>query len=302
MQWESIVYFLAVAKHKSFTKAAESLYFTQSHLSRRIAILEQDLGVRLFDRDRKHVELTPAGELFYQKSLEIDHMMEEIVNTLKTYSGDSCEGIPPLRIRCGAFCESAVETICQVFSKNNSAVPIIQTYEILETIPGKAPFDVEVVFEVPSSAKPGIAIFHDTECVHISKHCALSKHDHLSIEDLKDLTIVLLDTVPRHRYWEQVIQDRITNPQITHTKSLYEMLDALIVSENNVVIWPAYITRKSLPDRTIVPLEEALQGVVKAIPYDAGTKSAIISQFMQASAEIAKPLDEECRLNPFDRY
>jgi DNA-binding transcriptional LysR family regulator len=54
-------YFLAVAHHLNFGRAAGELLLAQPALSRAIQALESDLGVRLFERDRHQVALTPAG-------------------------------------------------------------------------------------------------------------------------------------------------------------------------------------------------------------------------------------------------
>src|ERR1700722_20088183 len=57
-------YFLAVARHLNFGRAAEEMYVAQPALSRPIRSLEEDLGAALFDRDHHRVELTAAGEAF----------------------------------------------------------------------------------------------------------------------------------------------------------------------------------------------------------------------------------------------
>jgi DNA-binding transcriptional LysR family regulator len=57
-------YFVAVAAEANFGRAAARLYMTQPALSRQIQSLEADIGVRLFDRDRRGARLTPAGEQF----------------------------------------------------------------------------------------------------------------------------------------------------------------------------------------------------------------------------------------------
>jgi DNA-binding transcriptional LysR family regulator len=55
--------FLTVAEQRNFGRAAAALGIAQPALSRRIANLERDLGVALFSRARRQIELTPAGEL-----------------------------------------------------------------------------------------------------------------------------------------------------------------------------------------------------------------------------------------------
>lgn len=59
-----INYFLAVAQHQSFTKAATALYVSQPALSQQIKQLEENLGVILFDRSGRRVKLTDAGEIY----------------------------------------------------------------------------------------------------------------------------------------------------------------------------------------------------------------------------------------------
>lgn len=62
MDLQKIESFLALAQSLNFTRAAESLYKTQSVLSRNILALEEELGIKLFVRNKRNVALTPAGE------------------------------------------------------------------------------------------------------------------------------------------------------------------------------------------------------------------------------------------------
>ncbi len=57
--------FYQVARHRSFTKAAQSLYTNQPNVTRSIKHLESALGCSLFDRTSRHVQLTPEGEALY---------------------------------------------------------------------------------------------------------------------------------------------------------------------------------------------------------------------------------------------
>ena len=62
MVLEHLECFLTVARYMNFTKAAKSMFLSQSTLSRNISELENDLGVKLFNRNNRFVKLTPAGE------------------------------------------------------------------------------------------------------------------------------------------------------------------------------------------------------------------------------------------------
>ena len=74
--------FHEVAKLKSFTKAAERLEMGVSTLSRRIAVLERQMGVTLFLRDTRNVELTAAGEMLLERSEFILSETEDVYETM----------------------------------------------------------------------------------------------------------------------------------------------------------------------------------------------------------------------------
>ncbi|HEY6422024.1 MAG TPA: LysR substrate-binding domain-containing protein [Pseudonocardiaceae bacterium] len=63
MQLQQLVYFLAVARTRHFTRAAELSHVAQPSLSKQILGLERELGSELFHRARGNVSLTPAGEV-----------------------------------------------------------------------------------------------------------------------------------------------------------------------------------------------------------------------------------------------
>ena len=64
MELRQLNYFIAISDAKSFTRAAEKLYVSQPALTGQINALENELGMKLFDRTNKFVQLTPAGEVF----------------------------------------------------------------------------------------------------------------------------------------------------------------------------------------------------------------------------------------------
>src|SRR4029079_217525 len=71
--------FIAVAELASFRAAAETIHLSQPALSRRIEKLEDALGVRLFDRDTRNVELTAVGRDFSRKARALLDNLEDIL-------------------------------------------------------------------------------------------------------------------------------------------------------------------------------------------------------------------------------
>ena len=63
MDDKKLNYFFEVARLKSFTKAAENCFVSQTAVSNAISVLEEELQIELFVRDKKKVELTPAGKM-----------------------------------------------------------------------------------------------------------------------------------------------------------------------------------------------------------------------------------------------
>ena len=65
LNWELCRIFYQVARCRNFSRAAAMLFTSQPAVSRSMAALERELGCRLFIRNRRGVELTPEGRMFY---------------------------------------------------------------------------------------------------------------------------------------------------------------------------------------------------------------------------------------------
>ncbi|MBR2844301.1 MAG: LysR family transcriptional regulator [Solobacterium sp.] len=80
MLLRQIQYFQKVVEFRSFTEAAEQCHISQSAISQQIRALEDELGFDLLIRRNRSFELTPAGEYFYHKSLDITGKLEQLKN------------------------------------------------------------------------------------------------------------------------------------------------------------------------------------------------------------------------------
>lgn len=84
--------FITVSKFKSFTRAADELFVSQSTISKRIAMLEKELDIILLERNKRHVKLTPAGQFFYEHASCLLGQFEDVINkTRQIANGKSGE-------------------------------------------------------------------------------------------------------------------------------------------------------------------------------------------------------------------
>jgi len=81
--------FITVAELGSFSEAADSLYLTQSAISKRIALLEQQIGKRLFDRIARQVSLTEAGNELLPRARRILQEYENALQAINDLSGEA---------------------------------------------------------------------------------------------------------------------------------------------------------------------------------------------------------------------
>ena len=91
MDLRSLHYFTVVAEELNITRAAERLNMSQPPLSSQIKGLEEELGVQLFIRGKRHLTMTEAGSLLYRRAkqlLELSEQTQQEIRSLDGLSGD----------------------------------------------------------------------------------------------------------------------------------------------------------------------------------------------------------------------
>ncbi len=83
MNLQQIKYFIALANTKNFTRASEQVHVVQSTFSAGIKKLESHLEVKLFERDKRNVSLTSAGEILLPKAIELMNQWYTIEETFE---------------------------------------------------------------------------------------------------------------------------------------------------------------------------------------------------------------------------
>lgn len=123
MSLSDIKTFVVLAEQGSFTKAAEELACSRSHISKQLTQLESSLGVSLLIRTTRMQHLTPQGEAFYErckKSLNgITHAIDRVLESADSLSGN-------IRINCvgGYIAEEIVASLISDFMVQHPGINI----------------------------------------------------------------------------------------------------------------------------------------------------------------------------------
>lgn len=100
MELHQLEYVLAVVKYHHFSRAADAICISQSTLSQQVAKLEEELGVRLFERSTRAVSLTPAGKEFVSYAtnviMEITRAKRAMQNYVAVERGEVIIGAIPI--------------------------------------------------------------------------------------------------------------------------------------------------------------------------------------------------------------
>jgi DNA-binding transcriptional LysR family regulator len=151
MEWQQILGFYYVAKLKSFTRAAEATYRTQSALTQQVKSIEEELECQLFERiGKRKINLTPLGERFFRFS---ESLLEEYERLIGDIEKD--KGLKKGRLKLAAPFTTLYHLLPDVIRKFNRKFPWVELSlfdrlqgEVVELIRGG---DVDLGFVLESS-------------------------------------------------------------------------------------------------------------------------------------------------------
>ena len=202
-----LVYFREVARALHFRKAAESLAVAQPALSRQIAQLEQALGVTLFVRSRRRVELTAAGRALLERTEPLLRSLAGIATELRAVSGGE---VGHVRI---AFTGLAMATVLPgILREFHRRYPGIRLE--LNEMPTSAQLtalqagEIACGFFHPDATTPGMKthqLLREKNGVLLPADHALAARPTLRLRDLADTPFVLFPRTHNPGFYDRVL-------------------------------------------------------------------------------------------------
>jgi LysR family transcriptional regulator, low CO2-responsive transcriptional regulator len=259
MDFDQLETFLEVARHTSFSKAAEKRFRTQPAISSQIRALEEEVGAKLFDRSGGKVSLTGAGKAF-QKYVE---ETLEARRAMLTAIGEM-ERVPKGEIVVGANEATCLHVLPEVFAEFKKQYPEVnvgiqraERGKILESIIDNSVDFGVVSIPVTDNRLTVVQIHRDELVVIAAPNHPLSKLKSKSavVADVVKFPLLLPKLGRTRDAIEALFHERNLKPIISMELDSSELLKRFVAADVGV----GFIARSNV-------LEDVKAGVLAAIP------------------------------------
>ena len=197
MEIRQIQYFLSIVETGSFSAAADEHYISQSSLSKVIIALEKELGVSIFDRSKRKIFLTEAGEAFLGHARKLNTTYKAMVVELDGYKANvdsfSIAAIPVLT-------QYGITTSIAQFKDLNPSIRFsLEEIDGLNILPALDERRFDLAFTrhnyLNHDQYASLEIYQDKMLVMVSKNNQYAKRSSISLKELSKDNFIVFDKV-----------------------------------------------------------------------------------------------------------
>ncbi|TVY03938.1 LysR family transcriptional regulator [Paenibacillus cremeus] len=255
MEWIDV--FTAVVEQKSLNKASQLLNLSQPALSRKIMRLEEEMGVELFKRKGKRLELSRAGEICYEFALEQKRLERKLHQALQAFK----EGNAPSSIVIGASLttlQSTLPDLITIYTREypNTDIKAVtgKTHEVVPLVKEKKVNIGLVASKIDDPALTCVPLFDDPLCLVLPLKHPFADESTLSIQDLHDLPMILFS----RGTWYRVLMDEMfhrcgVHPDVKMEIDSFEAIIRLVSTCEAATLLPeSYLRRTLMEDNQLI--------------------------------------------------
>lgn len=248
MELRNINTFLKIAELHSFSKAAEAIGYSQSTVTAQIHVLEEELGVSLFDRFNKTVRLTPQGEEFVTYAQTLIRTAEDAKKSMKKEAHIS----GPLHI--GMATSICTTFFPQILERYHARYPEVQLHVDTNSTNGlfqklhHNEVDFVYTFDHRVFRKDQVIVLEHEEPVYFVAHpnhplCEKP----ISLQELASQSLMLTESGMSYReHLDQLMAEHSIILQPILEMSQAKMLKELVIAGTGISFLPAYVIREDV--------------------------------------------------------
>ncbi len=287
-------YFLAVARERNFTRAAEQLHVAQPALSRQVRLLEEELGVELLHRTTHEFELTEAGAFLLERGPAALAAVDELWRSVRTYgSGD--RGSVVIAYGASASYETAPRLLGALASRHPGVQIATAVKSVSEIVAGVTEGSIDLGLIRCPPADSGLdarTIRHEPQGLLVRRDHPLAEEPAAAVADLSHETVLLHAREANPGHYDAIValcREHGFEPQVA-LRSLSFDLAYTPVAAGEAVAIIGESSRQGLPDELRwVPLSPpvSLEVSLVARRYN---RPAAVDRMLESALEVSAAL------------
>ena len=262
MELRHLRYFVAVARERNFTRAAEFLRIAQPPLSRQIQQLEEELEVTLIERGSRPVRLTDAGRLVFEQAMQVLEHVEEMKAMTRRL-----RGAEQPRIAIGFVASTLYGYLPEVIRRYRAARPGVEITLLelttLEQILALKEGRIDIGYGRIPFSDPAVErrLLRNEKLIASLPvaHRLCARPGPLRLTDLAEEALVVYPKAPRPSYADQVLalfRDRGLRPAMVYEVRELQTALGLVAAETGICLVPASVERLRRDNVAYRPLDE----------------------------------------------
>jgi DNA-binding transcriptional LysR family regulator len=293
MELRHLNYFIAVAEELHFSRAAERLCISQPPLSQQIRSLEDELGVKLFERTKRHVQLTEAGNVLLEYSYLVLAQLEQAIEATQRVGRGEVG-----RLSIG-FVGSATYTVLpEILSAFRAQFPAVElqlreltTAQQIQALHHKQ-VDIGIVRSAISEPDLSVELLlPELLVLALPEAHPLSAQTEVSLSTLADELFILFPAKMGPVFYEQIIhscQQAGFRPKVAQEAVQMQTIIGLVAAGLGIAIVPASLQNFYRNGVIYRPLQEQIPQTGLYLAWRQHDSSPVISAFLNLARKTAK--------------
>ncbi len=258
MELRSIISFCKIASLGSYSKAAESLGYTQSTLTAQIKNLESELNVKLVEKSGRGIKITEKGKVFFEYAQRINSLIHESMEAV------SDENNPKGTLKIGV-----IESLCTVklpqileeyhekYPEVNIELKVAICSRLVEMLKNNM-VDLIIIIDKQIENNRTITYYSKKESIAVlcSSLNKLSASKNISIHDLNDQSLILTEKGCSYRQqFEEILNKNLVKTNIIMESGSVEAIKGFVKSNLGIAVLPEMTVENELKNSRLIKLD-----------------------------------------------